>query len=141
MDTKYEHIIFFDGICHLCQRSVNFVLKYDKHEKYYFSSLQSELASDLLKLQPDKNATSDEASFTTIVYYNKGKQLAKSDAVLQILTGLGGLWRIHQIWYVFPRFFRDWVYDWVSKNRYRWFGQSALCDRLNVQKYAHRIIQ
>ncbi|MBS1508813.1 MAG: DUF393 domain-containing protein [Bacteroidetes bacterium] len=116
-----EKIILFDGVCNLCNASVQFILKRDKHRVFKFASLQSEFAEKLLiKLgYPDRP--------DTIVLIDGDKIFVRSDATLTIARHLSGLWPACYILKVIPRFLRDFVYRIVAKNRYRWFGKSDHC--------------
>ena len=113
-------VIFFDGVCGLCNGFVDFMLKVDKDKLFYFSPLQSEYA----KTHLPENYTQ---ILDSIVYLDNGALLTKSDAVLKILGEMGGIWKISAIGKVFPRFFSHFVYDLVATNRYKIFGKKENC--------------
>jgi predicted DCC family thiol-disulfide oxidoreductase YuxK len=114
--------ILFDGVCNLCNRTVRFVLARDLRERFVFAPLQSEKGRELLSrvgFPADGPAS--------IVLVEEGRFFVKSDAVLRILAGLSGPWSVLALLRVVPRGLRDALYDWIAKNRYRWFGQRAEC--------------
>jgi predicted DCC family thiol-disulfide oxidoreductase YuxK len=117
-----DSILFFDGICNLCNRVVNFVIQKDKSEKIRFAQLQSDSAGKILnryKLDRDKT--------DSVVYLKDGKVYIKSSAVLHLLKDIGGGWKILYGFIIIPVFIRDFFYDRVAKNRYRLFGRKEQC--------------
>lgn len=117
-----ERIIFFDGVCNLCDGFVQFVLKRDKNKMFKFSSLQSGFAQKkLAKL--GENAQ----NLNTIFYLKDEKLFSQSQAVIEIAKDLGFPYRIISVFQVFPRSFRDFLYQKVAKNRYKLFGQKNEC--------------
>lgn len=117
-----EHIIFFDGVCNLCDGVVQFILKRDKGEMFKFSSLQSDFAQKKLA---DFGANAQELN--TIYYLKNGKLFNQSQAVLEIAKDLGFPYRIIYLLKFFPRSFRDFLYQKVAENRYKLFGQKNEC--------------
>ena len=115
-------IIFFDGVCNLCNGFVQFVIRRDKSAKFKFASLQSEAAENTLKAF---NFPLDE--LRTIVLFQNGKIFLRSRAVLRIASQLGGAWKLAALLYVFPSFFSDAVYNLISKYRYKLFGKKDSC--------------
>jgi predicted DCC family thiol-disulfide oxidoreductase YuxK len=119
--------VLYDGVCGLCNHLVQFLLKRDKHDRFRFASLQSEFAQRLMTRQGV-----DPHDLDT-VYVLKNHQrpdevlLARSDAILYMLTQLGGVWSLARIGRVLPRAFRDAVYKIVARNRYRVFGKHESC--------------
>jgi predicted DCC family thiol-disulfide oxidoreductase YuxK len=115
-----RQIIFFDGVCNLCNAFVDFLIKRDKDQNFFFAPLQGETARRKLpEGQP--------ASLSSVVLWNQGEILEKSDAALMILQQLGGLWWLMRVFWVVPSFLRDLVYDFVAANRYRFFGKRETC--------------
>ncbi len=114
-------VIYFDGVCHLCNRLVDFVIRRDRQRRYRFASLQGETAHR--RLPPALIAPNLE----TIVLERGGELRFRSDAAIAILSGLGGAWRAVGALRVFPRALRDWGYNWIARNRFRWFGRRASC--------------
>ncbi len=122
MENQVKHIILFDGVCNLCNGSVQFIIKRDKHSKFRFASLQSEFGQDkLLAFHLDNK---DMDSF---VYVRDGKVFTKSTAGLMVLKDLGGLWKILYLLIIFPKPLRDWFYNLIAKNRYKMFGKKESC--------------
>jgi predicted DCC family thiol-disulfide oxidoreductase YuxK len=116
------HIVFFDGVCNLCNKSVDFILKRDHKLKFRYASLQSDFA---IKLLGDKGV--DTSSMRTIILLKDQKVFFKSDAVLEIARDLRAPWPALYIFKLVPRFIRDGLYNLISKNRYNWFGKRDTC--------------
>ena len=120
-------VIVFDGVCVLCNGWVRFLLRHDCHHRYCFAAMQSDAGRALLAsngLDPD-----DPSSFL-LVEYDRGPQprvSTDSDAVRRVLVGLGGVWRIAQLFALVPAVLRDPLYRLVARNRYRWFGRHDVC--------------
>jgi predicted DCC family thiol-disulfide oxidoreductase YuxK len=115
-------IILFDGICNLCNSSVLFVIRQDRHQKFKFASLQSAYGQQQMQYF---HLPSGELS--TVLLIKNGKLYQKSNAALEIARNLSGLWPLFYIFKVIPPFIRDGVYDWIARNRYRWFGKKNEC--------------
>ena len=113
-----EHIVLFDGICNLCNGAVRFILVRDPRGRFRFASLQSNAARRLLK---------GDGPPETIILIDAGKIYSKSTAALRIARGLRFPWPLLYGLVIVPRFLRDVVYDWVARNRYRWFGKRDTC--------------
>lgn len=118
-----KKIILFDGICNLCNSSVQFVIKRDKQDLYRFVPLQSDLGKDIL-YQLNVNDTSIDS---IVLYEPQETFYLKSEAALRILIGFGGIYKLALAFLVFPKGFTDIIYDFIAKNRYRWFGKRASC--------------
>ena len=113
-------IVFFDGVCNLCQGSVRYLIKHDKKGVLKFASLQGNYAKDFV------NETEIQSMQSILLF--DGKMLyKKSTAVLKLSRLLGGWHQLLLLGYILPRFFRDWLYNIVAKNRYRWFGKKDQC--------------
>ena len=120
---KDHSILYFDGVCNLCNGVVQQVIKNDRKQQFLFASLQSgagAAAQETIKQQYGKVPDS-------IILYHKGKYYIKSAAALKTARLLGGAWKLLAIGYILPPFFRNIVYDWVARNRYRWFGRQDTC--------------
>ncbi len=118
-----NHIVFFDGVCNLCSESVQFIIKNDTNNVFKFSSLQSEFAQKTLI---SKNIT-EISNSRTIILLTNNNTYSKSGAVLRIARYLKFPFNLLYIFIIIPPFIRNAVYDFVSKNRYRWFGKKAEC--------------
>ncbi len=128
-------ILLFDGVCNLCNGMVQFVLRNDKNEGTLFSSLQSEVGQQILKVN-DLHPT----EFNSIIYYRNKKLLFKSTAVLNLLKDMGGIWPLFFPLIYIPTSIRDFIYDGIAKNRYRWFGNTESC-MLPLPEYKNRFIE
>lgn len=122
MKNLPNHIILFDGVCNLCNSSVNFVIRHDKRNIFHFASLQWNVAKDLLE-----ESYPEGDDFQTILYYENGKIFDKSTAVLRIARQFGFPWKFAYGFIIIPRFIRDAVYMIISRNRYKWFGKRDKC--------------
>ncbi len=122
VSKKIQSIILFDGVCNLCNSSVQFVLKHDKKKRFLFSSLQSDAALKLLLQLNVKNSKLD-----SIVLIEGNKIYDKSTAALRIAKELNPLWNIFFIFIIIPKPIRDFIYDFIAKNRYKWFGKKNSC--------------
>jgi predicted DCC family thiol-disulfide oxidoreductase YuxK len=119
-----EAIVFFDGVCGLCNGVVDFLLNIDQEHRLYFAPLQGKLAGQLLSgLVPADVLTETES----IVFFKCGRAFLRSDAIIEILRALPGPWRFAALAYVIPRPARDAAYRFIATNRYRWFGKRATC--------------
>jgi len=131
---KNKSIVLFDGVCNLCNASVDFLIRIDKKEKLYFSSLQSDTGQKILThYQLSKD------NYDSFLYLDKGKLYQKSSAGLHLLSGLGGFWTLTKILFIFPKIIRDLVYTFIAKNRYRFFGKKETC-RLPTKEEKKRFI-
>ncbi|MDE2845811.1 MAG: DCC1-like thiol-disulfide oxidoreductase family protein [Gemmatimonadota bacterium] len=150
-ESEYRQpILFFDGVCGLCNRFVDFMLRVDSKDRFRYSPLQGETARRMLWMDgevrgdeagsrqtggetgdhqadahdPDVHEPGDLRSF---IFLDKDRRFEQSSAVLHALKRLGGAWRLIAVLYVFPRPLRDYVYRIVARNRYRWFGRREEC--------------
>ena len=110
MDTPFGHIVYFDGICILCQRSVKYLLKIDRHGLLKFASLQSRHAMQNKPLQELVNGKID-----TIVYERQGNFYTKSDAVLKLLIDLNHFRTISKLAMYIPPVLRNGIYTLIAK--------------------------
>lgn len=119
---EHQSLVLFDGVCHFCNNSVNFIMDHDPKKKFVFAPLQSDLAKDHLKKLGDESATID-----TIKLIHNNKIYTRSRAALEIARQLNGLWPLCYAAIIIPGFIRDIVYTIIAKNRYKWFGQMEAC--------------
>jgi predicted DCC family thiol-disulfide oxidoreductase YuxK len=128
MDEAKFQIVLYDGVCGLCDRLVQMLLRKDKHDRFRFASLQSTFAKPIL----DRHSITP-GQFDTVylvVDYKEASErlLARSDAIIAALRTLGGFWVAEAgIFALAPRFLRDRLYDTVAQNRYRLFGKYENC--------------
>lgn len=113
-------IIFFDGVCHLCNGFVDFILKNDQQKKFKFAPLQGSTA--LSQLEPHYRE-----KLSSVIVKTPTQVLEKSDAILFVLNSLGGVYSFVTIFRIVPKSLRDLIYDWIAKNRYSWFGERDSC--------------
>lgn len=117
-----QTVIFFDGLCNLCNGAVQFVIKRDPKNLFQFASLQSEYATKVLAkfdLEPQQG--------DSFVLLENDKVYQRSTAALRVARKLSGLWPLLYALIIVPRFIRDAVYNYVAKNRYKWFGKKESC--------------
>lgn len=114
-------ILLFDGVCNLCDGFVQAVISRDHMKKISYISLQSEAGQALL----EKSGL--PADLDSVVLVEGTKVFTKSDVAFRIFHHLGAGWRLLSYLSIIPRFIRDTVYDWIAKNRYRWFGKKTTC--------------
>lgn len=121
---KYGYpILYFDGVCNLCNAAVQWVIKRDKQEQFRFASLQSEAGqSMLMSYFPEKSMIPD-----SVLLEIDGRLYAKSSAAIKLLQMLGGVYKLSVIAWAVPRFIRDAVYDFIARNRYKWYGKRDSC--------------
>ena len=121
--TIEKPVVLFDGVCNLCESSVQFIIRNDKAGKFRFASLQSAYAETNLSL----GSIVKDDDLKSIILQQGNELKTKSTAVLTIAKDLSGLWPVLYVFIVVPKFLRDWIYDIVAKNRYRWFGKKDQC--------------
>lgn len=117
-----DPVILFDGICNFCNSAVNFTIKRDKHKKIKFAPLQSDTGKSILKQHglPENYSSS-------FLFIENGKLYNRSAAALRVCRYLSGLWPLCYSLIIIPAFIRNAVYDFIAKNRYKWFGQKDAC--------------
>ena len=119
---KNKKLIFFDGICNMCNSSVQFIIKYDTKNQFVFASLQGETSKNILeKLQIENK------KLTSIILLENDDFYNKSTAVLKIASELKTPINFIAIFLIVPKFIRDSIYDIVKENRYKWFGKKTQC--------------
>ncbi|MBP6731441.1 MAG: DUF393 domain-containing protein [Chitinophagales bacterium] len=115
-------VVLFDGVCNLCNGSVNWLIDHDKNNVFKFASLQSDYGS---RRVADLNLGGEYLN--TVIFDNDGKVSLRSDAVLNILKQLGGIYSLASVFFIVPAFIRNYVYNKVAANRYKWFGKHDTC--------------
>lgn len=120
---KNKKIILFDGVCNLCDSSVQFVINHDKKDVFRFVSLQSELGQNILK-----HIGINPTNIDSVVLYEPGiAYYFKSAAAIEIAKNLGGVFHFGTIFRIIPTGIRNHLYDYIAKNRYKWFGKKDNC--------------
>lgn len=122
MEAPAHPLVLFDGVCNLCNRSVQTILRHDRRARFRFASLQSPLGE---KLRDDLGI--DRQKVDSVILVEGGRWYKESDAALRIANGLGGLWRAFRVFRLVPRPLRDAAYRLIARNRYRWFGKTETC--------------
>ncbi len=115
-------ILLFDGVCNLCNNTVQFIIKRDKKGKIQFASLQSEFGQ---KKTLEANLPLEDLK--SIIFIENGTIYTRSTGALKMTKYLDGIWKIAYIFIIIPRPIRDFFYNIIAANRYRWFGKSEEC--------------
>jgi len=120
---KNKKIILFDGVCNLCNSSINYVIDHDKNDVFRFVSLQSDLGKTIQDYLGIENTSLD----TIILYIPDEAYYIKSTAALKVINEFSGVWKLTQLLLILPSPIRDLVYNYVAKNRYKWYGKENSC--------------
>lgn len=115
-------VILFDGVCNFCNHWVTFAIKRDRKNKLKFTPLQGETAKQLLP-QYHINPT----SLSSVIFIDNGKVYTQSSAAIQICKHLDGGWKLFYGLIIIPKFIRDFLYNIIARNRYKWFGKKESC--------------
>lgn len=113
-------IVFFDGVCGLCNGFVDRLIRWDRNKVLRYATLQGATAHTQLPKELTTN-------LSTIVYYDGQRSWTKSGAALRALIRIGGLWKLAAIFLLVPAVIRNLVYDLIARNRYQWFGRHETC--------------
>lgn len=120
---KDKKIILFDGVCNLCESSIHFVIKHDKNDQFRFVSLQSELGKKIIAYLGINAKHVD-----SVILYQPGvAYYYKSNAALAIAKSLGGFFHFGTFFRIIPTTLRNMAYDYIAKNRYKWYGKKQSC--------------
>jgi predicted DCC family thiol-disulfide oxidoreductase YuxK len=120
---KNKKIILFDGVCNLCNTAVQFVIKHDKKDLFRFVALQSDLGQSITK-----HIGIDGQNMDSIILYEPGiAYYVKSEAALEIVKDLSGGMALLSVFKILPTALKDGVYDYIAKNRYKWYGKTEHC--------------
>ncbi|WAH36078.1 thiol-disulfide oxidoreductase DCC family protein [Alicyclobacillus dauci] len=120
----HGEVILFDGVCNLCNSAVQFIIPRDPKKRFRFAALQSDVGKALVN---SVGLRRDSMILDSVMLIKGGKVYVKSSAALHITRGLHGLWPLAYALIIVPRSIRDAVYDYVARNRYRWFGRRDAC--------------
>ena len=120
---KNKKIILFDGICNLCNSAVTIVIKQDKKNTFLFAAIQSKKGKEIIDY-----LEIDIVKIDAIILYEPGVSYeVKSTAALKIMNDFGQFWQLTKLLWIFPKGLRNLVYDFIAKNRYKWFGKKEAC--------------
>jgi len=117
-----KSILYYDGECKLCNTWLGLIRRFDKYKRIDYISLQSERGKTVLALLQSKSEHTD-----TVVFEKAGVLSIRSEAVLNCFSELGGGWSATKVFRLFPLKFRDAIYNFIARNRYRWFGKMDIC--------------
>lgn len=120
---KHKKLILFDGVCNLCNSAINYVIKHDKKHIFMFAPLESHIGKQIIKTYNINTVKTD-----SIILYNPEKGIDfKSTAALKVGSQLGFPTSLMVVFLIVPAFIRNWVYDFIAKNRYKWYGKKETC--------------
>ena len=119
--NKPQLVLLYDGECNLCSRFLRIVTRWDKHQKIHIISQFSEEGNQFLE-QHDYKPLAD-----SMLFFENGVFYDRSNAVLRVFRILSGLWPMLYAGIVLPRTLRNGIYDFIARNRYKWFGKSDVC--------------
>ena len=122
MNAQLHPVILFDGVCNLCNASVQYVIKHDKKRIFRFASLQSAFAEKIFKEQNLHTNT-----FNSFILFENNIIYTRSTAALMVSKKLSGIIKLLYGFIIVPKFIRDAVYNMIAKNRYKWFGKQEAC--------------
>ena len=131
-----KNIVLFDGVCNLCNSSVNYILKRDPKNRFLFASLQSDAAKKLLLQLNDEKLKNN---LDSIIFIENNKVYSKSNAILRIAKILGFPYNLAYVFIIIPKFIRNNIYDTIAANRYNWFGKKESC-MIPTKEYLDRFL-
>lgn len=116
-----NQLIIFDGVCNLCNRTVDFIIKHDRKKQFRFAALQSEVGGKLIdkyNIPPDSDS---------VIFINNSQVFTESEAAIEIARLLPFPWKMAIVFKIIPEKVRNIIYRWIAKNRYLWFGKKENC--------------
>ena len=118
-----KKIILFDGVCNLCDSAVQMIIKHDAKDVFRFVALQSDLGQKIIQ-----HLGIDAQKIDSIILYQPGfAYYYKSEAALEIAKNLGGIFYFASLFSILPTSFNNYIYDYIVKNRYKWYGKKETC--------------
>ena len=121
MEVTDNPVLFFDGVCNMCNRWIDFLVRHDRKQRYRFAPLQGTTATYAI---PEYVQSGE---YETMVFVEGGNVFTQSTGALRVIAGLGGIWSLAKVLLWIPAPVRDVVYRFIARNRYRWFGQKDTC--------------
>ncbi len=128
-----DNVVFYDGVCNLCDSTVKFVIQRDAKKNFLFAQIGGENYNKLIEDYPKL------AQVDSILFYHQNQLYTKSSAALKIVVRLGGFWHLMSVFWLVPKRLRDFIYGVIAKNRYKVFGRSESCI-IPDRKYDGRFI-
>ena len=125
-----RHILFYDGTCGICSRSVRFILKNESDERINFAALQSDFSSEFLR-----NFEIESSNLTTLYFYSKGNVYSKSRAILALIPFLKWYYSFFYLGFLIPRFILDFFYEILVKNRKRFFSSTCELNMFSKSRF------
>lgn len=120
---KDKKILLFDGVCNLCNESVLKIIRYDNKDIFRFVSLQSDFGQQITN-----HLGIDTSKIDSVILYEPGVSYEiKSTAALNVMFEFGGIWKLTRVFGYLPEGFRNFIYDYIARNRYKWFGKKEQC--------------
>ena len=120
---KDKKILLFDGVCNLCNESVLKIIRYDNKDMFRFVTLQSDFGQQITN-----HLGIDTSTIDSVILYEPGVSYEiKSTAALNIMFEFGGIWKLTRVFGYLPEGFRNFIYDYIARNRYKWFGKKEQC--------------
>ncbi len=120
---KNKKLILFDGVCNLCNAAIQYVIKHDKNDLFRYAPLQSEIGKAVIvRFNIDMKKTD-----SILLYSEENGLSVKSSAALKVAKHLGFPRNLMVVFFIVPTFIRNWVYDYIAKNRYQWYGKKEEC--------------
>lgn len=117
-----QPVVIFDGVCNLCNYWINYIIKHDRKQIFKFASLQGVYGSKINAM-----LIHDKIIVDSVILNDQGQILTHSDAILKICRLLGGVYSLAAVGLIIPKPIRDWIYNWIARNRYSWFGKKDSC--------------
>lgn len=122
MIPQEKAIVIFDGYCNVCNGWVDFILKRDKKDQFYFTANQNEAGKEVLSAFGEKTV-----DVSSVYLFKNGKLHKRSAAALRVFTMLPFPWMLMGVFILVPSFIRDVVYNYIANNRYKWYGKKESC--------------
>jgi exosortase/archaeosortase family protein len=122
-----KNMVFFDGECFMCNKSMRFLLRIDKHQRLWFAPLQGKAAREVIERRDDLDYDLKTIIYIEDVGTEQETVFIRSTAVLKAMSRAGGVWSLVEVMLVVPAFLRDAGYNFVAKNRLKWFGKTEMC--------------
>jgi len=117
--SQHRPILAFDGVCNLCNSFVHWLIKRDKKRVFRYATIQSSVGKEISEIK--------DTGLDSVVLINNGEVFTHSDVALEATKHIGGLWVVLYVLKIIPKSIRDLIYNWIAKNRYKWFGKKDEC--------------